>query len=79
MITGHSCVTAALTTEEDVMLSMLTKQCHLNKQQTKVNYLQTWEAGAVRQVSSSTGQAVKKKQSYDHSAQSQRQEPLEDA
>lgn len=36
--------TTAVTTKEDVMLTMLTKQLHLNKQETKVNYPETLEA-----------------------------------
>lgn len=38
---------------------MLTKLIDLNKQERKVNYPETLEAGAVQQVSASRGKAVK--------------------
>lgn len=47
--------TTAVTTKEDVMLTMLTKQLHLNKQETKVNYPETLEAW-----SCSTGLSITK-------------------
>lgn len=55
------------------MLNMLTRQLHLNKPEKKVNYLKTWKAGAVRQVSASKGKAFKTEKK---SPQSQGQESL---
>lgn len=57
MIADHCCDTktalTALTIQVNVMLSMLTRQVHLNKQEKRVNYLQSWEAGVAQQVPAS--------------------------